>query len=231
VNTPQDDMLEHDPHISALYRKTGNIEPPASLDETVLANARRAVRQRRNRWMLPLSTAAVLMLGLTVLLKLNSEWQPTPKLEDSAPTSAANEDKLAEAPIRMMAKKAAPAPAETRALKSAPPSIATAPRDEQPRKTAREKTEIAKMLGSASDTAPISDSAIQQAEKSKDTESPVITGMAQAEQKVLEPKEWIKKIRKLLEAKKQDEAEKELKAFRKRYPDYKLPDDLKALIP
>lgn len=230
MNTPQDDMPEHDPHISALYRKTGNIEPPASLDEAVLASARRAVRQRRNRWMLPLSTAAVLMLGLTVLLKLNSEWQPGREFNDDTPTSVTLEEKT-ESAAGTLAKRAAPAPAKTLELNAALPSSAIAPRDEQPRKTAKEKSEIASTLGSASDTAPISDSTLQQAETSNETETPFVSGMAQAEQKVLEPKAWIKKIRKLIEAKNIDEAKKELKAFRKHYPDYKLADDLKALLP
>lgn len=77
----------------------------------------------------------------------------------------------------------------------------------------------------------MSNSTIQEAEKSKEAGNPVISGMTQAEDKVLEPKPWIEKIHKLMEAKNLDEAKKELKAFRKRYPDYKLPDDLKSLMP
>lgn len=227
MNTPHDDMSEHDPHISALYRKTGNIEPPATLDEAVLASARRAVRQRRNRWMLPLSTAAVLMLGLTVLLKLNSEWQPGPKLEDGAPASTPHEEKLAEAPARMMAKKSAPAPSKSQALTAQPSTTIT----EQPRQTARAKSEDAESQSIAADTAPMTNSTMHETEIRKEAGSPVISGMAQAEQEVLEPKPWLEKIRKLIEAKKPDAAKKELKAFRKHYPDYKLPDDLKALIP
>jgi len=181
VNTPRDDMPEHDPAISDLYRKTGDIAPPASLDEAVLASARRATRQRRQRWILPLSTAAVLMLGITVLLKLNSEWQP----RDSAPVSAPHE----------------------------------------------EKSEITESLGSSADTTSMSDSTVMQADKLKEGESPVEPGMLQAEQKALEPKPWIEKIHKLIEEKKLDEAKKELEAFRKHYPDYKLPNDLKSLLP
>ncbi len=224
MNTPRDDMPEHDPHISALYRKTGNIEPPASLDEAVLASARRAVRQRRQRWVLPLSTAAVLMLGITVLLKLNGEWQPGRGFEGDVPMSTTHEEKSAEARERVMAKRAAPASPEPQALKSAPPSLATAP-SELPRGVVREKAEIAESMGFSADRARMSDSAVQE------TESPVISGMAQAEQKVLEPKAWIEKIRKLIEEKKPDEAKKELEDFRKRYPDHKLPDDLKSLLP
>ncbi len=213
MNTPHDDMPEHDPDISALYRKTGDIAPPASLDEAVLASARRAIHQRRQRWILPLSTAAVLMLGITVLLKINSEWQPGDALERSAPAPAMPEEK-AETSAGVLAKKAAPASPEPQALRAVPPQQA-----------ARAKTEIAESLGATTDTAPMADSTIQEAE------SPVIAGMAQTEQKVLEPKPWIEKIRKLIEAKKPNEARKEMEAFRKRYPDYKLPDDLKLLMP
>ncbi len=210
MNRPHDDMPEHDPDISALYRKAGNVEPPAKLDEAVLTSARRAIRQRRQRWILPLSTAAVLMLGITVLLKINSEWQPGDALERSAPAPAMHEEK-AETSTGVLAKKAAPVSPEPRALRAVPPQQAS-----------RAKTEIAESLGA--DAAPMMDSTIQEAE------SPVIAGTALAEPKVLEPKPWIEKIRKLLLEKKPDEAKKELEAFRKHYPDYKLPDDLKSRI-
>lgn len=215
MNTPRDDMPEHDPHISAIYRTTGDIEPPAALDEAVLTSARHAVRQRRQRWMLPLSTAAVLMLGITVLLKLNSEWQPGHDLEGGAPASPALEKKSKDTSVGMLAKKAAPEP---QALKAPP-------------QAARAKTEIAESLGFAADSAPMSGSVILEADKQKETESPILSGIVQTEQKVLEPKPWIKKIRKLLEAKKLAESRKELQAFRKHYPDYRLPDDLKSLLP
>ncbi len=209
MNRPHDDMPEHDPEISALYRKTGNVEPSAKLDEAVLASARRALRQRRQRWILPLSTAAVLMLGITVLLKINSEWQPGDALERSAPAPAMHEEKAA----GVLAKKAAPVSPEPRALRAVPPQQA-----------ARAKTEIAESLGAAADAAPMMDSTMHEAE------SPIIAGIAQTEQKALEPQPWIEKIRKLLLEKKPDEAKKELEAFRKHYPDYKLPNDLKSLI-
>ncbi len=207
MNTPHDDMPEHDPHISALYRQAGDIAPPASLDEAVLASARRAVRQRRQRWIVPLSTAAVLMLGLTVLLKINSEWQT----KESVPMAMPHEEK-AEASAGMLAKKAAPASPAPQVLRAVPPQ-----------QSSRAKTEIAESFGAVAD-------AVQKTDKQKENETLAIAGAAQAEPKVLEPKPWIEKIRKLIEEKKLDEGRKELRAFRKRYPDYKLPNDLKSLV-
>lgn len=205
MNTSHD---EHDPEISALYRKTGNVEPPTKLDVAVLATARRAIRQRRQRWILPLSTAAVLMLGITVLLKINSEWLPT----DSVPMAINHEE--TETSAGMLEKKTAPISPEPQALRAMPPQQA-----------ARAKKEITESLDFSADSAPMSDSTMQEAEK------PVIAGSAQTEQKVLEPKPWIEKIYKLIEEKKADDAKKELDAFRKRYPDYKLPADLTSLMP
>lgn len=50
----------------------------------------------------------------------------------------------------------------------------------------------------------------------------------QADEEVLQPAAWIARIRKLKLQGRKPEAEKELVAFRKHYPDFRLPDDLAA---
>ncbi len=67
---PTDPNAPHDdPAIGALYRHARRGEPSADLDARILTAARRAARRRRNRWMVPLSTAATLLIGITLLLK------------------------------------------------------------------------------------------------------------------------------------------------------------------
>lgn len=57
-----------DPSLSALYRATRQEEPGDSLDRAVLEEARRAMSRKRRRWLLPLSTAAVILLGVSLTL-------------------------------------------------------------------------------------------------------------------------------------------------------------------
>lgn len=53
------------------------------------------------------------------------------------------------------------------------------------------------------------------------------SGMGTSDERVLPAEEWIKRIRKLVQENKMEEARKELAEFRKKYPDYVLPKDLK----
>jgi hypothetical protein len=204
----------------------------------------------------------LVMLSVTVLLKINSEWQFSRKLEDSAmpsqaadaPTSNLAEQKIAreEAAFDTSAsdtsarKRAAVsiAPVKSKAGKAELPSPATAPDSEQPPQAFGSTTETDAVPRTAAGVSSLSRSVVHGTDKEEhaapaqtapttdilhEAVSPIAEGMTPAEQEVLQPKPWLEKIRKLLQAKKIDDARKELKDFKKRYPDYKLPDDLKSL--
>lgn len=259
---------EHDPAISALYRKADDLAPPFPLDEAILATAHHAARQRRQRWVLPLSTAAVVMLSVTVLMNMHDEWDFSRELADNAPTSqpspsasshterqlaektesasdnaprqlAREEDSVDSAPAEMRAQKPAPATpptVEAKARIASPPAMANAPSSEQPQQAARLKAESDSTLAFTDALSDLSGAVEQEADYKRksaaspqNTERPQATTIAPAEQEVLEPKPWLEKIRKLLKATKKDDARKELEAFKKRYPDYKLPADLTSL--
>ncbi len=72
-------MNERDPRISAAYRAAPHPEVPAALDRRVLEAAERAVRKpaRPHRgwlvWGVPLSTAAVLVLAVTLMFEMRRE--------------------------------------------------------------------------------------------------------------------------------------------------------------
>lgn len=66
----------HDPAISELYRRSRRPEPAAATDNAILDRARREVRRRRNRWLLPLSTAALVVMGLTLTLRMVDQQPP-----------------------------------------------------------------------------------------------------------------------------------------------------------
>ena len=62
------DRLPDEPSLSALYRHTRKEQPSPELDQAVKQEARRALSRRRKRWWLPLSTAAVILLGVSLTL-------------------------------------------------------------------------------------------------------------------------------------------------------------------
>lgn len=271
----------HDPAISAVYRKTGDLAPPTSLDEAILATAKQAVRQRRQRWMLPMSTAAVLMMSVTLLMNMNQEWDFSGEPADSAPASAAApqaepriaekrkpasspeptaEDeryRMAEADVSaQQADPAAPAPGEAKTAQAATnrglttdtvrlSKGASAPSAGLSEPSARSKAESAGVLAFSNSFSSMADSVEREKNKKeiaaakpslkpdgkvlKQTVAQGAADMERAAAEVLEPKPWLEKVRKLLATGKKADAKRELESFKKRYPAYTLPDDLKSL--
>lgn len=76
-------MEERDPLLSEAYRAADHPEPPPALDAGILDAARRAVaRPARRRaawfnWAVPLSTTAVLVLGIALLFQVQREAPDT----------------------------------------------------------------------------------------------------------------------------------------------------------
>lgn len=110
------DMDEQDPRIRQAYRQADHPEPPPALDARILAAARAAVERPRPgragwwRWALPVSTTAVLVLAMTLVLKVQRE-APEQLSVDAAPA-------LSKAP------EAAPLPPAR--APSEPPAVAAA---------------------------------------------------------------------------------------------------------
>lgn len=87
--TPKD-PLPGEAELSRVYRAGGKVAPPAALDAEILAEARRAVAKPAaraafaSRWVVPLSTAAVMVLSLGILLVV-SEQSPLDRRDEIAP--------------------------------------------------------------------------------------------------------------------------------------------------
>src|SRR5258706_1366352 len=78
-------MIDGDDKLSKRYRDLGSEEPPRALNEAILASARRAVAPRTTqRWAMPVSIAAVLVLAAGVTLRMQQEQ---PGIETAAPAS------------------------------------------------------------------------------------------------------------------------------------------------
>jgi hypothetical protein len=64
---------ERDPKVAAAYRALGAGEPPRALDDAILAAARKPPRSWTQRWAVPLSLAAVVVLSVAVTLHMQLE--------------------------------------------------------------------------------------------------------------------------------------------------------------
>ena len=94
----------HDPEdlrpVSRRYREMGAEEPPRALDDAILAAARRPARRWTQRWAVPLSLAAVVVLSVTVTLRIQHEQ---PDIESPVPVAkeaARAEDAETQLPLK-----------------------------------------------------------------------------------------------------------------------------------
>lgn len=101
----------------ARYRELAREEPPAHVDAAILAASRRAVGARPGapRWFVPVSVAAVLVLGIGVALRMQVE-QPgietlSPRSEYSMPETPPDEPATADARDAVTPTQRAPAAA------------------------------------------------------------------------------------------------------------------------
>lgn len=205
---------EHDPRLSKLYRSTRNAEPGAALDERVLAQARRAARNKRRRWLLPLSTAAVVMVGLTVTLKMVDQEKHLPTVDDFAVEQ--------EAPARMQER--APAAVQPQSQKPAAP-----PPELKKEKRLRVAPAEAKSAPEPSHAKPMS------APEVFDTTGIAEEGLAPLREEAVMgvqgagPEQWLQAIEQLVEENRLEQAKSALLKFRQAWPDYPIPEKLQKL--
>ncbi|MDH3320593.1 MAG: hypothetical protein OEO84_13010, partial [Betaproteobacteria bacterium] len=175
-------------------------EPPPALDAAILAAARR----RRSRWAVPVSIAAVVVLAVGVTLRVQLE---APDMAEQV----AVEPKVMRAPAAM-----APAASESRARsgparaaeESAPPA-GDAKLDELERdRPAAQAAERAEMGGRAA--------------------ANVAVGKLAAAPET--PEQWLERIAKLRAAGQVREADESFAEFKRRYPDYKIPEAMRARV-
>jgi hypothetical protein len=247
MSEPRDHELEEHlagrSEVSRLYRQAGADEPPPELDSKIKAAARRALATRRPRWMLPLSAAAVVMLSVGVLLRMQQEGVTPMPAEPGVmqapaatfplppePTPAAAES-AADAAMAPAPPSAEPAP-EARARESeadnaqpfpaAPAS--SAPHQEKSRAYSADEAAGALRSEESEITPAAPPAAASQSREKTESRRSMPAAAADAERTA---ENWIEHIRRLRAEGRMEEASQELKAFRERYPDHPLPDDLR----
>lgn len=235
-----------DERLSRLYREAADAAPPEALDRAILAAARAGVTpaQVRKRawwrsWMVPMSVAATVVLTATLTLIVQQEQEPL--VPEEAPAadvprgSVAVPQKKADAAADLAVKPAAPREAKQEAVKreAESPAAAPAPAPEAaaqagvvaPRAPMTESVEsvaparpAAVMRQQAAPAADVVESRVKSAPLRKEA---VGAALARA------PEQWLEEIRQLKKQGKEKEAVEALAEFKKAYPEYRLPDDLR----
>jgi hypothetical protein len=150
-------MSDHDDEVLRRYRAMERPAPPAALDAAILAASRRSVQRRPfARWAAPISIAAVLVLALGLVLKVQREAP-----DEAMPSAARDAAPAANAPAATAAAPAAPisAPAQSESISgekrgafAEPPKVA-APSRETPAKKAAARP-VQRAAPSRSEMAP-----------------------------------------------------------------------------
>ena len=227
--------MTDDEKISQRYRELGAEEPPRALDDAILAAARN-VRRSRQRWFAPLATAAVLALAVAVTLHMQIEQpdveapapraekpalpaaqQPAPPVADSAPKPV---------PERARPKTEALAkPAEPRAFAPDPlPTAAPAPA------TVPQASASGTIAGASAERDARSDRALERAGPPAAAEAMAKRAEAPARALADSPERELERIAALRAQGRHDEADRALAEFRKRYSDYKIPEEMRLRV-
>ena len=244
-------MSESDGKVSAAYRSLAREEPSASLDAAILSASRGALARpsASRRWAAPVSIAAVLVLAFGVTLRMQQEkpgvespdmdaTRPAQRVAvPAAPPAAAEkfEDKAVAEPSPPMKQAAAPRE-EARAKKQVAPAakpdkveadraLRDEVRVESERKDLKERaavSELAKESNVASPAAAAAPAPARLKREALAAQAPA--GVAADAQAVDEPTRELEAIAKLRVEGRHEEADKALGEFRRKRPDYRIPD-------
>jgi type IV secretory pathway VirB10-like protein len=239
--------------ISQRYRELGREEPPRHLDDQILSAARGAVETRpaplvvptgRRRWYFPLAAAAVIVLAVAVTVHVERE---RPDLEAVVAPSAdllrgkreelrdmAKAEKAAPPPQAAPAQPFTPDPKPQARPEPAPTSPPQAMKESQPAAAADQRTRDQDRLDSQrlaherqrqemrrESAAGVAASRPAPASRADEPagETPALAKLAQQS-----PEQWLLGIDDLKRQGKHEEAERQLAEFRKRYPNYRIPE-------
>jgi len=260
MSTKDKDTLHSDlDALEAHYRATGPEEPPAMLDQAVLNRARRAAEKHAERpwnfgWMHATATAALVVLGLTLVLQLRESTEQSPGLSNQpielrkVPGNEAlqRQDRERDAPEDFRRQEAEELKASQARQKS---ELMDELREENLRQAVPANLEPAQTVApppgaqsadahgrAATPTEPEQDSAAGEGAASRFRAQAPAAAEADEMETVStlslnydNPGDWLARIIDLKQAGEQA-WHSELAAFIEAYPDYPLPDDLAAAV-
>ncbi len=251
---PRDQAMDDVPEeVREAWAKLGAAEPPDLVDLAVLNRARAAVERPRSGrpwsfgWMHTLTTTAVLVLGVTVLMQFR---EPAPSLPETrpAPQGAAPEREMdaprasgtidhelrrmsPEALDRVQGRNDAAAAAAGAAVPEAESAADEADlmsrKSESGEPAPLRLRDLAAPVEEAPPPSPAAAPApIPMTAPEADAEEAKQAQPLQERQEVRDPDAWLEEIRALFAAGELDTARKQLEAFLAAYPDHPLPEDL-----
>lgn len=222
MTTEREDAGLQDARVSARYRDLAREEPSAQLDAAILGAARaRAARPRVRRWAVPVSLAAVLVLSVIVTTRIHEE---APELESGAQAPSEPAAKPTTPPTAQIAKEA-PRPPQRRVAKPEP----AAPRADATPPSAEKREALPIAAAPAASPAPVAErEAARPAERSASGTAPSPAAVGAAFEQ--SPQEWLEHIARLRAEGRGAEADESLARFRRRYPDYRIPEAMRAKV-
>lgn len=203
--------MAEDPKVSERYRELPREEPARALDDAILARSRRALEEEkrshpaplvaptgRQHWYFPLAAAAVIVLAVAVTVQVERERPDAEILSGPVAVQKAPERTFAPDPQPQAQVQAAPAaPPVAQAERSDAAAAAADAREK------RAQRDVAASSGARQSAAPVS------------------ATLARVEQL---PEQWLQGIDDLKRQGRHEEAGKQLAEFRKRYPNYRIPE-------
>ena len=213
--------------ISRRYRELPREEPPRHLDDAILAAARRAVHTHpaplvvpsgRQRWYFPLAAAAIIVLAVAVTMHIERE-QPA---EEAVLSTAPSPREMAREEFALKGESQKPAPQPERRFKAAPavpPAPAAAPVPPPSQDAVSNSTS-----GAVAGRVETPQATVQAAPPPPRADEMRRESSALAKLASRPPEQWLQGIAELRKQGRHDEADRELAEFRKRHPDYKIPE-------
>ncbi|MCW8956021.1 MAG: hypothetical protein OQL09_04000 [Gammaproteobacteria bacterium] len=233
---PTDSSLEQD--IEKRYRSLSTEQPPAYLDRQILQAAHRALNQKttnevsnRNIWLRSLAYAAVLVVGVSVVIEVSMQpemmpTEPALMIEDGmAPLS---KEVLPEAG-RSVSKASADQSAES--------EESFQPDRQRARKTEmKARQNVSPMASESRSSPPPSPAKVQSLEMVTPASEPMMSEQDSLQTLLTKPwraspQLWLLQCQRLLEENRTDELAIELAEFRRQHGAYPIPQDLLDWLP
>jgi hypothetical protein len=223
--------MTDDQKVAQRYRALGAEEPPRTLDDAILAAARREAgagpaglraRSGRQRWYAPLATAAVLVLAVAVTLQMQRDRpgieSPAPQVPPPAAVTETAKEVVKSEVVKPMAAKESRTPQRKPAEQPTP-----AAREPQPFASSPAAEIVARSAPQAGATGALARREAN-ADSVERTDHPVAQARMQASRETETPERELERIAVLRARGRHEEADKALADFRKRRAGYRIPD-------